>query len=249
MLSGIDEALKNQIVEEDNLDLDKENKDKDDSNKEDNLPNDKGIGEEAELKIKELTEANEVSNKLIDQFGGSEKAKQWIEYLNTQEFKDLSSKKIDKSDDSDSLFKGEEQKEAINFVNKMILEKLSPLQSQMNSLSKQSVDRLGDVEEQLLSSRLDTALESLSTKFPDLDDYKEGIVKHAKELYPKGKFTFENIKSLYLLAKIDAGKLDDGSKKEDKPDLDDLSNIDIKSLTKDSKNKSFNEIAKSIMSG
>lgn len=250
MPSGMDEALKGEIVAP-VVEGDKD-KDSDIKGEEKDKSTATGIGESAEEKIRLAEESSQDANALIGQLGGLERTKEVITYLGSEEFKTLYSNKDKVSKQISGLdTEIDEKQKAVELIESMITKITNPLQSQITQLSSQSISRLSDVENTLTESNLTNALDRLSSKYPDLAEHREGIIKNAKELYPKGNFTESNIRSLYLLSKIDKGEISDGSKPKIDPDKirPDLSNINIDKLKKSmSGKKSFRDIGAEIIS-
>lgn len=246
MAGGIDEALKGQI--EGNVEKEEEgNKNKEIEGKKSDETDENlgGIGEGAQEKINELTESNKAANELIDKLGGIDKAKQWVDYLSSSEFKELTDKKSPSKEESPE---GDEYNKAVSIIKELIADRINPMQNQINSLSKQSIDKISSIESGIQSTKINSALDSLSSKYPDLVDYREGIIKNAKELYPKGNFTADNIRSLYLISKIEAGKLSDGTEKKSLNTIKDINEEIIESVRSKTKDKSFGEIGRELLS-
>ena len=245
MSNGITEALKGEV--EANRIIEGEGEgDKGEKKPDENKP---GLGEEAEVKLKEALESGAEANSLIEEFGGVERTKEIITFLQSPEFKE---KMAEKKTDLPAGSEPDEKQQATDLIQKWIRDAINPLQSQIAQLTKQTTGRVGDMENLLATSNLTNALDRLSKTYPDLSDYREGIIKHVKELYPKGNFTEENIKNVYLLSKINKGKIDDGSVKENPNKLKtDLSNLNLgdlkKDLSKKGGKKSFGDIYDSIV--
>ena len=240
-MNGMDEALSGELSAE------SEDEQKNEEEKKiETHPVDSGIGDAAAAKLNEAVEAGKSANELIAKFGGSEKAQQALEYLQSEEFRTLYNKS--KENPADSPAEGDERAQAVKLIEDMISKATNPLQSQIAQLSKVSTGRIGELENTLATTNITSALERIAEKNPDLADYREGIVKHIKELFPKGNFTEENVKNVYLLAKIKAGKIgNEPNPDENKAKLEDLSKVDLLSISKTSKGKDFSQIGKEIM--